>query len=720
LQVVGGTFAYDGQPHPARASVTGVNSEVLSPLTVLYNGSSAVPVDAGTYQITASFPGNQNYNPVTNNLESIVIGKTDQALSFSSLSNNIYGDPPFAVSANASSGLPVTFEILSGPATISGTQLTITGAGTVTVRASQAGNSNYNAATPLTQSFNVARNNQTITFGALPNKTFGDADFTVKATASSGLSVSFAATGNCTVSGNTVHVTGAGSCTITASQPGDSNYNAAPPALQLFTIAKSNQTITFGAIADRTFGDADFTVSATASSGLSVSFAATGNCIVSSNTVYVTGAGSCTITASQPGNNNYNAATVMSQSFGVGKADQTISFGALNDKKFGDADFEVNATASSGLSVSFVATGSCTVSGNTVHLTGVGACSSTASQAGNNNYNPAMSTPHWFGIGKADQVITFGALGNKAFGDADFTVTATASSGLSVTFAATGSCSVSGNTVHLTGAGQCTITALQVGNGNYNGATAESQLFSVARANQTITFGALGNKTFGDGDFTLSATASSGLPVSFAATGSCSVSGNTVHLTGAGSCVITASQAGDGNYNPAPLVLQSFSVARMDQTITFSALENKTLLDQDFTVAATASSGLTVTFTASGNCTVNGSTIHLTGAGSCTITAQQDGDTNFNPASEISQGFNIAVVANTPSVTNATTNANTQTTAGLVISRNPADGEEVTHFKITGITGGSLFQNNGTTPINNGNFITFAEGNAGLKFTPGT
>jgi len=52
-----------------------------------------------------------------------------------------------------------------------------------------------------------------------------------------------------------------------------------------------------------------------------------------------------------------------------------------------------------------------------------------------------------------------------------------------------------------------------------------------------------------------------------------------------------------------------------------------------------------------------------------------------------------------------------------VISRNPADGAEVTHFKITGITGGLLFKNNGTTPINNGDFITFAEGNTGLKFT---
>src|SRR5207247_5778997 len=78
----------------------------------------------------------------------------------------------------------------------------------------------------------------------------------------------------------------------------------------------------------------------------------------------------------------------------------------------------------------------------------------------------------------------------------------------------------------------------------------------------------------------------------------------------------------------------------------------------------------------------------------------------------------VNAVADTPSVTNATTTVNTQTTSGLVISRNAADGAEVTHFQITNITNGTLFQNDGTTQINNNDFITFAAGNTGLKFTP--
>jgi hypothetical protein len=72
------------------------------------------------------------------------------------------------------------------------------------------------------------------------------------------------------------------------------------------------------------------------------------------------------------------------------------------------------------------------------------------------------------------------------------------------------------------------------------------------------------------------------------------------------------------------------------------------------------------------------------------------------------------------SVTSASTTENTQTTAGLVITPAAADAASVTNFQITGISGGTLYQNDGTTPIANGDFITVAQGAAGLKFTPTT
>jgi hypothetical protein len=158
---------------------------------------------------------------------------------------------------------------------------------------------------------------QTISFGTLPSRTYGDPDFTVAATASSGLPVSFTATDSCTVSGSTVHLTGAGSCTVTAHQAGDSTYAPAADVSQVFSIAQASQTISFAPLPDRTFGDPDFTVSATASSGLAVSFAASGQCTVSGSTVHLTAAGSCTIAASQGGNANYTAATPVQQSFAI-------------------------------------------------------------------------------------------------------------------------------------------------------------------------------------------------------------------------------------------------------------------------------------------------------------------------------------------------------------------------------------------------------------------
>jgi hypothetical protein len=168
-----------------------------------------------------------------------------------------------------------------------------------------------------------------------------------------------------------------------------------------------------------------------------------------------------------------------------------------------------------------------------------------------------------------------------------------------------------------------------------------------AKEDQTITFGPLSNKTFGDPDFTVSASASSGLPVSFAASGSCSVNGSTVHITGAGSCTVTASQGGDANFNAAPDVAQSFQIARANQTITFSPLGDRRFGSLDFPVSriASASSGLGLTYTASGSCTiVNGDTLHITAVGTCSVTASQDGDSNYNAAASVTQSFQVTQV----------------------------------------------------------------------------
>ena len=186
----------------------------------------------------------------------------------------------------------------------------------------------------------VNRADQTIDFGPLADKTYGDADFTVSAASSSGLSVSFAVvSGPVTVTGNTVHITGAGYVVLRASQGGDGNFNQAPDATQAFNVLKANQTITFNPLPDKTYGDPPFTLSATGGgSGNAVTFSATGNCTasgVNGSTITITGGGSCTVTASQAGDANYNDSS-LPRSFKINKATATINvngFSGLYDGK---------------------------------------------------------------------------------------------------------------------------------------------------------------------------------------------------------------------------------------------------------------------------------------------------------------------------------------------------------------------------------------------------
>jgi hypothetical protein len=162
------------------------------------------------------------------------------------------------------------------------------------------------------------------------------------------------------------------------------------------------------------------------------------------------------------------------------------------------------------------------------------------------------------------QTITFGALSPKLISTPPFTIQASTTSGLTIQFGATGVCDIAGTEVTLHGvAGTCTITASQPGNAQWSAAAPVSQSFLVSDPNkksQSIIFAPLPDRLFADGAFTVNGSASSGLPVSFSGGGSCSVVGKLVLLESAGVCTITASQPGDGAYNPALDVHRSFLV----------------------------------------------------------------------------------------------------------------------------------------------------------------
>ncbi len=103
---------------------------------------------------------------------------------------------------------------------------------------------------------------------------------------------------------------------------------------------------------------------------------------------------------------------------------------------------------------------------------------------------------------------------------------------------------------------------------------------------------------------------------------------------------ITPSGAADANYSIS-YVNGTLTIVQADQTIDFDGLDDKNFGDADFLVSATADSGLAVTFLASGACEVTGDVVHLTTKGVCTITAQQAGDSNWNPAPDVDQSFDV-------------------------------------------------------------------------------
>lgn len=226
--------------------------------------------------------------------------------------------------------------------------------------------------------------------------------------------------------------------------------------------------------------------------------------------------------------------------------------------------------------------------------------------------------------------------------DNAFAVAATSSSGLPVSFSSSGACSNAGATFRMTsGAGTCVVKYDQAGDATYNAAPQVVEMVAAQKRNQEITFDALEDDTFGDPDFDVGAFSSSNLDVTFSATGKCTVSGVTLHMTGAGSCTVTAAQAGDANFNAAPTVSQSFDIEKADQSITFDPIEDKAIGDPDFRVKATADSKLQVSFAAKGMCTVRGTRVHITARGTCTLTASQAGNVNYNPAEKVRQTFFI-------------------------------------------------------------------------------
>ena len=201
--------------------------------------------------------------------------------------------------------------------------------------------------------------------------------------------------------------------------------------------------------------------------------------------------------------------------------------------------------------------------------------------------------------------------------------------------------------------GTTTIRACYLGTGGGSGTQdSEATLAQVVNAtqNQTITFAQpTSPRSFGD-TFNVAPTASSALAVSVSASGGCTATvagggGYDVTMTsGTNDCVLTASQGGNASYNPAANVQRTVQAQKANQTITVGTpAPASAVYDTSFTVAATASSGLAVSYSSAGVCSNVGPAFTMTsGTGSCTVKYNQAGNSNYNAAAEVTNSATAA------------------------------------------------------------------------------
>jgi len=340
------------------------------------------------------------------NTTGIVVGLLPQAITaFASTPTSPVFAPngTFAMAATGgASGLPVVFaSTTASVCSVAGNTVTMIAAGTCSLTANQAGNANYSAASQVALDVAIGAASQAITaFVANPAApTFArGGTFTLSAT--KGVSTSavvFASTTNavCTVDGNTVTMRSAGTCSLTADQAGDGNYNAAPQLVLDVAIAAAAQAITGFTANPATpvyARGGTFTLAAIGgASGLPVVFASTSPavCTVAGNVVTMQAAGTCALTADQAGNHDYVAATQVALQVVIGRATPTLSWVGEMNRVVGEAAFDLPDPGSDSRGVfTFTSTNTAvaTVNGRRVTVVGAGVTTLIATQAADGNY----------------------------------------------------------------------------------------------------------------------------------------------------------------------------------------------------------------------------------------------------------------------------------------------------------------------------------------------
>jgi hypothetical protein len=475
-------------------------SVVSGPATIAGN---AVSMDGtGIVVLHASQAASGNYAAATATVSFPVAPETPQ-LSFSPIASQAFSTTPMTVHAVSTSTGAITYSVASGPATITGNQLTMTGLGTVVLNASQPASGNYAAAT-ATVSFPVTPEAPQLSFLPISSQVFSTTPVTVHAVSTSTGAITYSvASGPATIAGNQLTMTGLGTVMLNASQVATGNYAAASTSTS-FVVAAIIPSLQFASINPQTYGNAAFPVSASsASPGLVTYSVVSGPVSLAGNVLTITGAGPVVLQANQAASGGFGPASA-TVSFTVAPEVPSLTFTTINPQTYGAMPFAVTAISASNGAVTYrVISGPATISSNMVSLTNAGAVTLGASQAAAGNYAAATTTTS-FNV-TAHVMMAPISPANQTFAPGVQTFSATVTGGPTdtVTWTATGgSIDASGNWTSPNTPGTYTIRATSVDE------TSIYQTTTVVISRPVITTQPVSQSLCSNGNLSLSITAS--------------------------------------------------------------------------------------------------------------------------------------------------------------------------------------------------------------------
>ncbi len=631
----------------------------------------------GTCNVTATKAADTNYNIATSAVLPIPLDKADQAtlVVVATPGTVIYGNTSTLSTTGGSGTGAVTYSAgISTGCSVTGTTLSVTDAsGSCSVTATKATDTFYKAATsaPLSVTLQkadqaaliVAANPTTVVYGFTSTLSATGGTLPGAVTYSAGIST------GCSVTGTTLSVIDAsGTCSVTASKAGDTNYNPVTSAALPITLQKADQTVLI-AVATPPSVVYGFTSTLSTTGGLgtgAVTYdvgASTGCSLAGNILSMVDITGTCSVTATKAADNNYNVKPSAPLTVPLDKADQAtlVAVATPATLVYGSTSTLSTTGGSGSGAVTFSAGSStgCSVAGSILSMIDIsGSCSVTATKATDTHYKAATSAPLTVPLDKADQatLVVVATPSTVVYGSTA-TLSTTGGSGTgAVTFDAgisTGCTVSSGNQLNVALAtGTCNVTATKAADVHFKAAVSTPLTVTLQKADQatlvvtatpsTVTYGTTSTLSStggsGNGAVTYSAGSSTG----------CSVTGATLSVTNAsGTCSVSATKATDNNYNAKTSAALSVPLVKADQTVTITSLAPTTAAvdGPTYTPTASATSLLPVTITidasASSVCSISAGVVSFTGAGTCVIDANQAGNSNYNAAAQVQQSFTV-------------------------------------------------------------------------------